>query len=400
MSLWDNFHYQLAHRHDISGLPILFVSHMVRQVAFVFLGLFSPLYLFELAKGTGFTPSSALAATFLFFWITFLVKLIGLPLAENLSVRFGFKKTILFSGIPFFVFLPLLVLGAGNPILLLPTAIVWGLYDAIFWWGYHGFFVRAGEPSSYGRAMGILTILSTIVVVVSPILGALVVDAFGFSALFVVAGIAMAVSLLLIAPAAEHKPRIDIKLSNTLKLMWKHKNMALAYVGYGAESSVLGTVWPLFLFIILGKTLEVGGVISGATLAAALMGLAIGTWVDKKGIKGDKQLISLGAPLIAATWFIRAFSRSVPALIGIDAIYRFVGQLVWLPLDLLSYKKATEGGGVNQAMMFRQIGITLGPLIITGVLIFWVLLGGSLSTFFILTGVVALLPLLAVRKED
>ncbi|MDO8503958.1 MAG: MFS transporter [bacterium] len=400
MSLWDNFHYQLAHRHKIDGLPILFVSHMVRQVAFVFLGLFSPLYIFELAKGNGLTTSSALAGTFFFFWITFLVKLIGLPLAENLSVRFGFKSTILLSGVPFFVFLPLLVLGAGNPILLLPAAIIWGLYDATFWWGYHGFFVRAGDPSSYGREMGILNILSTIIVVISPILGALVVDAFGFSALFLVAGVAMALSLFLILPAAEHKPRIDITLAGTLKVMWEHKNMALAYVGYGAESSVLGTVWPLFLFIILGKTLEVGGVISGATLAAAVMGLAIGTWVDKRGLKGEKQLVSLGAPLIAATWFIRAFSRSVPALVGIDAVYRFVGQLVWLPLDLLSYRKATEGGGVNQAMMFRQIGITVGPIIITGILIFWVLLGGSLSTFFILTAVVALLPLLAVRKED
>ena len=67
--------------------------------------------------------------------------------------------------------------------------------------------------------------------------------------------------------------------------------MAIAYVGYGAESSVLGTVWPLFLFIILGKTLEVGGVISGAILAAAVMSLAVGTWIDKRGLKGEKQLV-------------------------------------------------------------------------------------------------------------
>lgn len=378
--------------HKVDGLPVLFAASVGRRISITLLSLFSPLYILGIARNLGFSLQTSIAIVIAYFLVLFLAKVLIFPLTENLGIRIGFRGMLLFSGLPFLLFIPTLVLAESLPMLIIPAGIFWGLHAGIFWWGYHGFFIKAGRAISFGEELGAATALETLAMVVSPVGGALVIERFGFASVFWLAGLIFLFSLALLIPASERKPKVDIEIAEVLGLIKKHWRMALAYVGNGAESSIYTSVWPLFLFLVVGSTLGVGGIVSIAILVAAVLNFLVGVWVDKKG---EREMILFGTPILAFSWFVRVLGRSPLLFVAADALWRFAEGMVYLPLNVLSYEKALEGS-TNRAMMFRELSINGGVLLILLILMIWVLLGLDLVWIFPLTALFSLLPLIPV----
>lgn len=390
-------HYHVHWDHKFDGLSLLFASNSVRNIAITFLTFFSPLYIWHTLDNLGFPSRLSSALTVGYFLLVFLAKLFILPLAEKIGLRFGFKTNMYISTIPFLLTILLHLLARDHVWFLIFSAISWGIYIGFFWWGYHGFFIESGIKS-FGRAIGVANILATVINIISPILGALIVKVFGFNFLFVAAGLTFVLGIMLLIPAKEHKPRVETSTSEVLHLFKKHTRRALAYFGYAAESSTVASVWPLFLFLTLGTALKVGEIASGAALVAAFLTFGIGFLLDKHWRSAKRDLIAVGVPLTSLTWIVRAFLTTAPPLIFIDATYKFVEQLSSLPLEVWAYKKGREGS-VDRAMLFRQYAITLGASFITLIFMVWIILGGALKYTFLIASIFALFPLLVVKRR-
>lgn len=392
------WHSRIHHRHvppRVDGIGILFTSAVLRRVGITFL-VFSPLYILEVAERTGLSQSSGLGLALSFFALLFLSKLLFLPLAEALGDRFGFRTTLIFSGIPTLLFIPSLVLSRSSLQLLFLSAVFWGAHTSLFWWGYHGFFIKTGKPQAFGKEMGVAKMLDTLAMISSPILGALIVSFFGFAALFWAAGLMLVLAIGLLVPAAEHRPERTTSLREVVSLVSSHKPIALAYIGNAAEVSAQSSIWPLFLFLTLGSVVGVGGVFSAAVLIAAVLTFLIGAWVDGNGEKGERKLILMGAPLASFAWAVRALSKSLPLLVLADAAYRFIDTMISIPLDVLTYHKGLKGGS-DRAILFREISMNAGASLFNGTLAAWLFFGGGLSGAMLLTAGVALLPLSTLK---
>jgi MFS family permease len=375
----------------LNGLSLLLTSQAVRAAALILLWLFSPFYVLKVLK--------SLPAVFFYFLIIFTTKFLFLHLAEKTGVKYGFKNVIFLSTIPFLLYIPILIFAKEFPILVFAAGIFWGVHLAFFWWGYNGFFVETAQENQYGRAMGIANILGTIVLVVSPLLGAFVVESFGFQALFWFSALVFSCSMLLLLPMQNHKPHLSVGQEEIIQLLLKHKRRAVAYLGYSAESTYLATAWPLFLFLVLENPAEVGGVASSAAFLAAILTFGIGFWLDKRGLRARQELIGLGSPLTSLTWFIRGFAKSAPVFVFVDAMYRFVEPLMYMPLEVWAYKKAKEGS-VDRAMLFRQYAITSGEIFSTFLALILLVFWQNLSIAFVLAGIFALLPLLVLKNKE
>lgn len=82
----------------------LFLSGVARRVAVTLLALFSPVYIFQVAKGLGLENERAIIWVLSYFLFICLVKLVSLSISEDLSRKIGFKGTIWASSFPFFSF--------------------------------------------------------------------------------------------------------------------------------------------------------------------------------------------------------------------------------------------------------------------------------------------------------
>lgn len=379
----------------MNGLTPIFLTSTLRRASVALLALFSPIYIFKIAQNLTSKPEFWLALVFFYFFLFYVVKLLTLPLAENLALKIGFKKTSYLSSIPFFLFLAFLIFSYQKPFWLLPAAIFWGTNASLFWFSYHGFFVKLGDADRFGQATGTAQFLETIANVLSPIMGGFVIWKFGFGALFILSGAIFVISLGALWFAQEEKPYHDARIKEVWQLFTTHKKMVVAYLGLGGEGGLYGVAWPLFLFVVLGKILVVGGVISAAIFLSALLTLIVGVWVDRLG---KRAVIRLGAPVVFLSWLGRIFARTPGAIIGVDTFYRVADQMIMIPLSVWTYQKALEGG-TGQALYFREISLTLGAifaLLVAGVILIF---GANFETLFVLAAISALLPLLVVKKK-
>lgn len=378
---------------DTDGVGSVITVVTLRRMAIELLGLFSPLYVLSIARDSGYSIQNAVLVVIGYFLLIYLAKLFTMPLAENTSFRVGYRRTLIFSIIPFFLFVGLLVLSQSYPILLVLVGIFWGIHAALFWFGYHGLFVKRGDYEHFGKQTGLSQALYIAIGVVTPILGGLIILRFGYPALFLVAGAIFALGVMIALLSKEIKPHHDARIVNVIQLFKTHKKVMAGYFGWGLESALYSTIWPVFLFLLVGKILSFGEIISAAVLVAAIITYLVGLVVDRMGVK---EVISLGSIIGFLTWVIRAIVRAPLAIVGVDGAYRVTEQMLHIPLSVRSYQKAITGG-TGQALYFMEISLGLGAatgLLIAAVMVF---LNLPLWTTFLLASLGILAPILIAR---
>lgn len=378
-----------------SNMVHLFLSAVGRRIAMTLLYLFSSIYIFESIRAFGVKEVLAIVLVVVYYLLVVIVKLITLFVSEDLSQKIGFKRVIWLSGIPFIAFVPSLILVGTFPYLLILSAVLWGAHAGLFWWGYHGYFIKSEDPDHYGEGVGKADFFETTAIVLTPILGSAVASFFGFKAVFILSGIIMVLALFLLGRDHERRQKRDVEPKEVMTLVKSHKSISLAYVGSAANLALYYVFWPMFLFFFFGQVLSLGLVVSAAAFLAALFAIVIGNQVDKQG---ERKIIKLGTPVVIFSWIFRIFSKSVPSFIFADSLWNFGQRMVVLPLNILSYKKALEGPSAR-AVLFKEtassVGVMLG-YIVSGILIY---LTGSLRSIFVAAAFFAFLPLVSVVKK-
>lgn len=388
----NNFNFFNYRKNDLG--PLL-LSGAVRKAAITLVSIFSPIYIYEIGLKYQLNSRYAIIAILLFYVLVILTKIFSLAFSENLSQKTGFKGIIWASSVPFVLFIFSLIFATSQPFLLVLAAIFWGTHAGFFWWGYHGYFIKGGDDDHFGLNIGEAGFLETIVAVIFPFLGALIVRFLGFNFLYIFAGVFMGIALLLLGKNHERRQRRDIKFSEVIALIRSHKSISLAYIGASAEGTLYAIIWPVFLFLFFGQVVSLGIIVSVAVFSAAIFSLALGRWVDKQG---ERKIISIGTPLVTLSWIIRIVKKSLLGFIVADSISNFGQRMVGLPLNALAYKKGIEGG-TARAILFKETSLAMGGLLSLGLLVVWMLYGGRLEDGFIIAAVLSTLPLIAVYKK-
>lgn len=323
-----------------------------------------------------------------------MIKLLFFPLAEKIAFKIGFKWSIFYSIFPFFLYIVFLILASQNIIFLIPASFFGGFQAALFWFGYHGLFIKFGNEKRFGFQMGIGQILNFLLLIFAPLLGSFLIFNFGFDSVFFVAFFFACISALIILISPLIKPHEESSLTKVFTLFKSHPKVFFSYLGWGGEATLYSAFWPIFLILIFGNILTYGGIISGSILLAVLMSYFIGNLIDK--MKSGK-IIRVGVFLGVLTWGIRIITRLPLLIIFIDGFYRLSEQMLTLTMDVFSYKKAKQGG-TCQALFFREISLNLGAVFFLLLTILFLFLGSPLWFIFILGLLGSLSPILINRK--
>jgi len=368
-----------------------------RRLAFGLLTLFSPVYIFRLILNLSsieVTIRMGIIGVLVYALFFYLIKILTFPLAENLAFKVGFKNVIALSFIPFFLFITFLILSERQLLFLVLTAFFGGLQAGLFWFAYHGMFVKAVDEYSFGFHEGVCQGLGILTLLVAPILGSLLIFFFGFTALFLTAGFFVLLAALTLIFSARDKPFHDARFLTSFALFKKHLKTFLAYLGWGGETALYGNLWPIFLILILGDILSYGGIITISILFSVLVIFLIGRWVDKA--KG-RRVLTYGVALGSFSWLLRTIAYFPFLIILVDGFYRLTEQMMTIPMDVLSYKKAISGG-TSQSLYFREIALSLGAFLFLALASLMIFFNLPFWSTFILAFLGTLMPLLIMKK--
>jgi len=376
---------------------LLTLSSTLRRLAISLIGLFSPVYIFRIVFSVadiGSTIKMGLIAVLVYALIFYLVKILVFPLAENLSFKIGFKNVMLISFLPFFLFLPFIILAENHLYFLILAAIFGGCQASLFWFGYHGMFIKSVNDHCFGFHEGICNGLGIFTLLITPTIGSLLIFFFGFTSLFLAAGFLAFLSAVSIVFSPTVKPYHDACFLKSFLLFKQHPKNFLAYLGWGGETAIYGNLWPIFLILFLGNILAYGGILTAGILLSVLATLSIGKWVDNA--KG-RRVLNIGVALGAFSWLLRVIAYFPILIVVVDGFYRLTEQMISIPMDVFSYKRAISGG-TSQALYFREVALNLGVIVFLSVAIFLIWFNLPFWSVFILGFLGTLAPLLVLKK--
>jgi len=378
------------------NLGKLMLAAGARNAAISLLSIFSNIYVFELYVKNGYQLKTSLANLIFYILIIVLSKFVALNVSEDLSRKIGFKSTIRLSLLPFMIYLLLMILSSNYIHLVFVAAVFWGLHAGFFWWGYHGYFLKTGSRDHLGESLGEAGFLTTLATISAPLLGAFIVLFLGYNWIFVLSGLFMVVSLMILGKDHEKRQKVDVSLREVWKIVVEQKSVSLAYIGNGGEVVLYGYIWPVYLYLVFGKLTTLGLIITLANILTALVAIWLGRWADGRG---ESTLLKIGSPMIFVSWLARFFGSFVMLFVVSDFVRNLGEKMVTMPLNVLTYQKAFEGQSSARAILYRETVLNIGVISGLLVVLIWIMVLGNLSYWYFIPATFVLFPLIAVFKR-
>lgn len=386
--------FHLPH-HKSEYLSLLYIVAVIRTFVFILLGLFLPIFIFNIFLREGFNEKSALLLVvfaFLFFQITH-----GLlvTLVSKINAQFGTKAGFLIGQFFLTIFLFILFYSQNTPLIFL-NFVLWGVAASFYWISYHTFFLEVGKQKKFGEELGFLEMLGVSTGLIAPILAGTIITIFGFITLFVICLILILLSMIFLFFVNDIEKLESVNFLDVKNEILEKKRDFISFVGAGGEEIIYSVAWPLLLFIIFKNYVEIGMTASAVVLTSGIVALIAGKLSDR--IEKNK-IEKIGSTSIAITFIARVFLQTPISLYIIDSLYKIFSNFFYLPLNALAYTHAMDGNKTKY-VVFRETGYRVGNIL--GLVSFLLVLSMGLPFWwvFILGAIFSLLPMIIKEKTE
>ena len=361
----------------------LFASNLIITLATAMVAIFEPIYLYV----QGFS----LVQILYFFLAVYVAYFLLVPLGAKFARNFGYEKAMYLASpflIGYYAFLYLIPTGREF-IYLAIAALV--LQKVFYWPAYHADFARFGRSDERGREVGNLLLITSLVAIIAPLIGGLVVENWGWATLFVAVSILILASNLPMVTTPEKfqpKPFSYWHAYRRLGYAENRRNF-FGFLGFGEELIVL-VIWPVFIFTVLKDFLSVGSLVAVATLVTTLVLLYVGRMTD-----GDsshrRSLLKIGSIFYSAAWWLRLLATGPLAVFLVDTLSRITKDVVVVPMMAMTYDHASETS-VMKTVVFFEMSLVVGKILAILIsLVALEFLPNSFAAMFVIAALMALL---------
>jgi len=389
------------------GLSAVYLASTIRTFALSLLGIFTPLYIYQVLEGAGqgpaatvFTPhhngAGLLGVVGYYIVLRLTIILVNIPASYFIAeVKGGFRKSMLLSNIMRALNLLLLIFAKNQPFLLLPAAILAGALIPFYWIPYHLIFIEDGSGKSFGKKISTAGVLDKAAGVVAPLIGGLVIALGGFETLLVVVLFLVVASTFPIFNMRHHERHFVPPLKMIFRDFFSKgfRKDLVAFLGAGAENVGSALVWPIFFFGLVGSFAGLGALTSGLVLISIMVTLWLGRVVDKRG---KRRVLRAGAYSQSVLWGVRAVTQTVPQAFAAQAAARVAAEFLWIPFDTIVYANASAGNPFEYVIL-REWALNLGRLLTLVLMAILLLAGVGWLGSFGLAAMGALLTIFMAR---
>lgn len=378
-----------------SEVAELYVSRMLRMAAIYLAGSFISIYMYQIGYNV---------AEIGFFWAAFFIfkSFISLPVAR-LIAWIGPKHAILVSNL---LYIPPMIafalLPTVGPWLLLPILVLQGLSASMYSIAYLIDFSKVKSVDHAGKEIAYMNIFEKLTTGLSPLIGGFIAFIWGPQVVIVVAAILFALAAAPLLKTGE-QVRTNQKLvfkGFPWRLLFGH---SVAQFSYGFDVFASGTVWSLFVaVIILGLTSDsnevyaiTGVLVSVVFIVAIIASYTYGRLIDRK--KGG-ELMRVGAIGNALTHLVRPFVISPVVVAGLNASNELATTAFTLPYTRAVFDNADISGARTTYLGIIEVLSNLGAGVAALLLAFAASAASeelAMKAFFFVAGAMALLVLTA-----
>lgn len=347
--------------------------------------VFGAVYLLELGLSY---PAVALA------WVgSCIIRFLIRPISISVSQKIGLKKAMILgvmvnSGI-FFALSQVTGLNGW----LLFYMVYLALCDIFYWLPYHSYYAVAGDHEDRGKQVGVLFGLTTLLSMVAPLIGGILITQFSFSVLYVFATLVMlsATIPILFVPELSAGERMTFK--DALKTVDKKGLLMQAGDGFLYMHTF---VWTIALFYLLGNYVTFGLLVTVQLFISAIMFLVLGYYLDKG--KG-RWIMGVGLCLLGFVILMRAFwVISIPQVIVIDVLFALAMTFYSSSFGVGLYTFAKRTPNTLWFHFFAECGWDIGATIALSASALLFVLGVPLKSV-ILFSLVGLLIVFSVLRR-
>lgn len=357
--------------HPLEAIPSFFARRLSRQVrelwastlimdlALSMVSIFEPVFLYVLLSRI-YAPQACLQLIALFYLAVYVPYLSVVPLGAKFAKRFGYEISIAVSSIFFIAFYFALFAANTSVWFLFPAVIAYVLQKAFYWPAFHANFARFGSTGEQGREISNLWALQSLIYIIGPLIGGVILEYFGFRVLFIVVSILTLASNLPMLITKEFFAAASFSYRGAWKRLFGKENRRhlLAQFGYGEEWIVL-IIWPIFIFLVAKDYLGLGIISALSTLVATIVLIIFGKLTDKN----DKEsILKLGTVFYFFSWLLKLASRSALGVLLLDTYSRVAKNSVALPITASVYHDAHDSS-VMGTIVFFEMSLVIGKIL-------------------------------------
>ncbi|MFA6908402.1 MAG: MFS transporter [Patescibacteria group bacterium] len=376
-------------------LPHYFSKHVSRKfislgwsVGFMDLGqaavlIFEPVFLYTLWQ--------SIVPVLVFYLAVYLVYLFVLPFTSRLLARLGLEHCIFYSHIFLVSYFICLYAGAQFPLLLFIAPLLLAAQKMLYWPAFHIDFMLFADRGQRGREVSTLLAISSIMYVIGPLVGGVVVAKLGFAALFLFVSVLFLLSAIPLLRIKEIHLIQHIPYRSFFSRLFHRGNrdQLYRYLGFGEELIVM-FLWPIFIYLIIKDFAVIGSIAAGATLLTTLIVLVIGKKTDSLARKYVSRYGIFG---YMVSWVVRAAATTSGFVFGLDVLSRLTKSMLFVPLMADMYDKSTDDEPVAIAIFFEQ-ALSIGKVLAAaGALVCVLIFENPWLPIFALAGLFTLLYL-------
>ena len=321
-------------------LSELYAMMSLRSMAMSLISIFVPIYLYTLGYG--------IPTILLFYIAASATHALMSPVSAKISSHIGFKHGMLLGFLGYFLYYVMLAMLGTNSQLLYITAATYGVSQAFFWIPFHAFFPALTDSRKRGEEVALLQIFPGIFSIIAPLISGLIIFFADFDTLFIAGlGFLMAAAFPLLMSK-------DIRMPFRFSMQVKgfDKRLAVSLVSY---SDILNeTLWPIFIFTIVGSAAALGGIMALGVLVGFAIAWIIGSMCDRGYRKKILQFGSVGQSVI---WTFRAFASNLVYIVGVESAWRFVSKFTEVSYNSAYYERARKARRKLEFAVLREISI-------------------------------------------
>jgi MFS transporter, YQGE family, putative transporter len=339
----DNFHLTKAIL-DKKELTELYVSAVLRVLAFSMIGIFVPLFLF---KELGYSLNFIIYFYLIYALSFFVFTIVGARILNFIGV----KHSMLLSMPIYVAYFGLLYLLETNPSLFFLVPFVYGMGEGIFWIAFHLDFSIFSNKSNRGKQISRFYTFALLAGLVGPIIGGSILTFSDFNLLFFI------VSLLILGSAVPLLFSKDVK--RRYNFSWKFFKVGsfkdfVSFVAVGGKGMTETIFWPIFIFSILKLYVVMGSLFTFLGVVGLITANVVGKLSD---VFDKRKLIKWFSISSSLVWVVKLMVKTKLELIGVSFFSSVVTIGSNVPYTALTYNKSHKN---VDYFIFRQLGLFVG----------------------------------------
>ena len=336
-----------------SRLAPIFAVTSITGFADSLVGIFVPIFLLTL----GYSLTQVMA----FILVRYAAILAFALLPGLFGTRLSLKSLMVAQAPVQIAFLALLATLPRTHVSIFVLALLMGLQASLYYIPLHIFFTKASDRDRMGHNVGLFLALPDLLSTGAPLLAGFIAARFGFTPVFLLSAVLVAVSLVPLARIPSYTESVSFRLSSLRTLYAKYRTYFWLEIIENIQEEMDGVIWPLAIYLFLHSTLGAGFVATLISAGTAMFTYLIGRRSDHHASR--QFMLRTGALIMLALWATRLLSLSTADIIIISALVSFATVLVVVPFNTVIYHLAGDNN-TREFILFREIPVFIARAIV------------------------------------